>query len=65
MNKNMFKFEREGLDFPFYDNIKSLSKTKWLVLTLSFVVTFILMISPWTILSRSNPIVNYVPMMNV
>ena len=39
--KNMFKFERKGLDFPFYNNIPKLSNLKWTILFLGFIATIL------------------------
>lgn len=46
MTKDRFKFERDGFDFPFYDDIKSLSKVKWIVLSLSYIITFCFLLFP-------------------
>lgn len=45
--KNRFKFERKGLDFPFYNNNPHLSTTKWGILLVGLLITFTLIMGPW------------------
>ena len=32
MSDNFFKFEREGIDFPFYNSNPNLNKLEWILL---------------------------------
>lgn len=32
---NFFKFEDEGIDFPFYNDIPKLSRVEWVILVLA------------------------------
>ena len=45
---DFFKFEREGLDFPFYRNNPKLNIGKWIILGISFIITMVLIIIPST-----------------
>ena len=47
-NKDKFKFEREGLDFPFYNNNPHLSNEKWIILTIGFLITLLFGLIPKT-----------------
>ncbi|KZX16280.1 hypothetical protein MBCUT_09580 [Methanobrevibacter cuticularis] len=45
---DFFKFEREGLDFPFYRNNPKLNVGKWVLLAISVIMPMILIFSPHT-----------------
>ena len=38
---DFFKFEKEGIDFPFYNHVPKISKAKWLLLLLSVVIAIL------------------------
>ena len=40
MSDNFFKFEREGIDFPFYNSNPKLNKLDWILLLISVLVIF-------------------------
>lgn len=44
--KEKFKFEREGLDFPFYNNKPHLSNSKWIILAIGFIITVLFSLIP-------------------
>lgn len=39
MSGNFFKFEREGVDFPFYRNNPKLTKLEWILLLISVLIS--------------------------
>ena len=45
-NKDLFKFEREGLDFPFYNNTPELSTFKWIILVIGVVISLLFVLIP-------------------
>lgn len=42
-----FKFEREGLDFPFYNDNPHLSLVRWGLLLLGIIINFVLIMGSW------------------
>lgn len=50
--KEKFKFERKGLDFPFYNSNPHLTNSKWIILVVGFIITVLLSLIPKNIIPQ-------------
>lgn len=42
---DFFKFEKEDMDFPFYNNVPKLSSIQWFILAISSIITILLVLT--------------------